>query len=82
MDQTLFDLGITISIFCDKTSVIHISKNLVMHSCAKKIAIKFHFIKEKVLANELCLINFISQDHVVDIFTNTLSKEVFERLRL
>jgi hypothetical protein len=33
-----------ISIFCDNTSAISISKNLVMHSKTKHIPIKFHFL--------------------------------------
>ena len=34
--------------FCDNTSVINISKNPVMHSKTKHIAIKYHFVKELV----------------------------------
>jgi hypothetical protein len=66
MAQTLSNMGITISkpisIFCDNTSSIHISKNLVMHSYTKTISIKFHFIWEKVLANEVCLQFVASQE--------------------
>ena len=40
--------------FCDNTSAINISKNPMMHSKTKHIAIKYHFFKELV------------QDKVVD----------------
>ena len=53
-----------------------------MHSQTKHIAIKFHFLREKVLANEVCLHFVGSQDQVADIFTKPLAKELFERLRL
>jgi hypothetical protein len=39
-----------IPIFCDNTSAISISKNLVMHSKTKNIPIKFHFLREQVVS--------------------------------
>ena len=35
-------------IYCDNTSVINISNNLVMHSKTKHIAIEYHFLRELV----------------------------------
>ena len=53
MMQTLQDIHITctppISILCDNTSAINISKNPVMDSKTKHIPIKYHFLREKVL---------------------------------
>jgi len=53
MMQTLQDFQITctppISILCDNTSAISISKNPVMHSKTKHIPIKYHFLQEQVL---------------------------------
>ena len=37
-----------IDMFCDNTSAINISKNPVMHSKTKHIAIKYHFVRELV----------------------------------
>ena len=37
-----------IVMFCDNTSAINISKNPVMHSKTKHIAIKYHFVRELV----------------------------------
>ena len=42
-------------IFCDNTSAINISKNLVMHTKAKHIAIKYHFLRELVQDKEVRL---------------------------
>jgi hypothetical protein len=39
-----------ITIFCDNTSAISISKNLVMHSKTKHIPIKLHFLREKIVS--------------------------------
>eukprot|EP00253_Pinus_taeda_P013018 PITA_13018 len=53
MMQTLQDIQITctppISILCDNTSAINISKNPIMHSKTKHIPIKYHFLREQVL---------------------------------
>ena len=38
--------------FCDNTSAINISKNPVMHSKTKHIAIKYHFVRELVQDKE------------------------------
>ena len=35
-------------IYCDNTSAINISKNLVMHTKTKHIAIQYHFLRELV----------------------------------
>ena len=41
--------------FCDNTSAINISKNLVMHSKTKHIAIKYHFVRELMQDKEIRL---------------------------
>ena len=52
MKQMLKDLGIQVSdpttLRCDNTSAINISKNLMMHCRTKHIAIRYHFLKDKV----------------------------------
>jgi hypothetical protein len=52
MKQTLEDLQIRydgpITINCDKTSAISISKNLVMHFKTKQVPIKYHFLRDQV----------------------------------
>ena len=35
-------------LYCDNTSAINISKNLVMHAKAKHIAIKYRYVRESV----------------------------------
>eukprot|EP00253_Pinus_taeda_P007692 PITA_07692 len=85
MMQTLQDIQITchppISILCDNTSAISISKNLVMHSKTKHIPIKYHFLYEQVLEQKVNLEYVPSKEHVVDIFTKPLPIETFEYLR-
>ena len=70
-----------ISVMCDNTSAINISKNSVMHSRTKHIAIRYHFLKEKVAKGEVELEFVPTSEQVVDIFVKPLSKEVVEYLQ-
>jgi len=85
MMQTLQDFQITctppISILCDNTSAISISKNPVMHSKTKHIPIKYHFLQEQVSEQNIKLEYVPSKEQVVDILTKPLPRETFEYLR-
>eukprot|EP00253_Pinus_taeda_P005359 PITA_05359 len=85
MMQTLQDFQITctppISILCDNTSAINISKNSVMHSKTKHIQIKYHFLREQVLEQKVKLEYVPSKEHVIDILTKPLPRETFECLK-
>ena len=70
-----------VSIMCDNTSAISISKNHVMHSKTKHIPIKYHFLREHVLEKKVKLEYVPSKEQVVDIFTKLLPREAFEYLR-
>ena len=84
MKKLLHDYGIpqeTISVFCDNTSTINLSKNPVQHSKSKHIEICYHFIRDLVGDKIVCL-EFIHMDNQkVDIFTKSLDSPRFESLR-
>ena len=42
-------------IYYDNTSIMSISKNLVLHSKTKHISIKYHVLREKVVGKEIRL---------------------------
>eukprot|EP00253_Pinus_taeda_P011539 PITA_11539 len=71
MMQTLQDFQIDctppVSILCDNTSAISISKNPVMHSKTKHIPIKYHFLREQVLEQKVKLEYVPSKEQVADI---------------
>eukprot|EP00253_Pinus_taeda_P033280 PITA_33280 len=85
MMQTLQDFQIDctlpISILCDNTSAISISKNPVMHSKTKHIPIKYHFLREQVLEQKVKLEYVPSKEQVADILTKPFPREPFEYLR-
>ena len=68
-------------IFCDNTSAINISKNPVMHSKTKHIAIKYHFVRELVQDKEIRLEYVHTKEQIADIFTKPLPKDAFLYLR-
>jgi hypothetical protein len=85
MKQTLTDIQVEydepIPIYCDNTSSISISKNLVMHSKTKHIPIKYHFLREQVGENNIRVEYVGTKEQVADIFTKPLPWEAFEHLR-
>lgn len=80
--QTLQDMQITctppISILCDDTSAISISKNPVMHSQTKQIPIKYHFLQEQLLEQNIKLEYVPSKEKFANILTKLLPRETFE----
>ena len=68
-------------IYCDNTSAINISKNLVMHSKTKHIAIIYHFVRELVEDKEIRLEYVNTKEQIVDIFSKPLPKDAFLYLR-
>jgi hypothetical protein len=61
-----------VTIMCDNTSVINISKNHVQHYKTKHIPIKYHFLKEKVHDQVVKLVYVPFEEKIVDIFTKPL----------
>ena len=65
MKKLLHDCGIpqdTMCVFCDNTSAINLSKNLVQNSKSKHIEIRYHFIRDLVGERVVCL-DFIHTDN-------------------
>ena len=83
MKKLLHDYEIpqdTMCVFCDNTSAINLSKNLVQHSRLKHIEIRYHFIRDLVEERIVCL-EFIHIDNQkANIFTKPLDGPRFESL--
>ncbi|GJT40848.1 retrovirus-related pol polyprotein from transposon TNT 1-94 [Tanacetum coccineum] len=89
VDPTLFTrhaendillIQIYIPLYCDNKSVIALCCNNVQHSRAKKIDIRYHFIKEQV-ENGIVELYFIRTEYQpADIFTKPLPQERFNFL--
>nr|GFA20194.1 hypothetical protein [Tanacetum cinerariifolium] len=69
-----------IPIYCDSKLAIAISCNPVQHSRTKHIAVRYHFIKERV-ENGTIELYFVKTDYqLVDIFTKSLLADHFNYL--
>ena len=84
MNEALKDVNIEtkqpITVFCDNTSAISLSKNQVMHSRTKHIPIKYHFLHEQVVEHNIRLEHINIEEKIADIFTKPLPREAFEYL--
>jgi hypothetical protein len=84
MKQTLTDIQVEydepISIYCDNTSAISISKNPMMHSKTKHIPIKYHFLRKQTAEKNIKVEYVGTKEQVADIFTKPLPQEAFEYL--
>nr|GEX39309.1 retrovirus-related Pol polyprotein from transposon TNT 1-94 [Tanacetum cinerariifolium] len=69
-----------VPIFCDNTSAIAISNNLILHSRTKHIDIRYHFIRDHILKGDTKLHFIPTQYQLVDIFTKPLDEPTFKRL--
>ena len=71
----------TLTVFCDNTSTINISKNHVQHCRTKHIDIRYHFIRDLVESKTIPLEYIDIEKQLADIFTKALDSKRFESLR-
>ena len=69
-----------LTIYCDNTSAINISKNSFQHSQTKHIEIQHHFIRELVEDGTLTLDFILIDDQKANLFTKPLNDRQFEFL--
>ena len=83
IQKLLHDYGICqeyLTIYCNNTNAINISKNLVQHSRTKHIEIRHHFIRELVEDGTFTLEFIHTDDQKADLFTKPLDSKRFEFL--
>nr|GEU63660.1 retrovirus-related Pol polyprotein from transposon TNT 1-94 [Tanacetum cinerariifolium] len=71
-----------VPMFCDKTSTIAISNNLVLHSRTKHIDIRYHFIRDHILKGDIELHFILTEHQLADIFTKPLDELTLTRLKV
>ncbi|KAI3703128.1 hypothetical protein L6452_28884 [Arctium lappa] len=70
-----------VPVYCDNRSAICLAENTVYHARTKHIAIRYHFIWEKVLQEEVELRQIKTEDQAADLFTRGLGGNKFEGFR-
>ena len=68
-------------LYCDNTSAINISKNLVMHAKKKNIVIMYHYVRELVEDKQVKMEYIYTKEKIADILTKPLPKDAYEYLR-
>ena len=70
-----------IQINCDNESAIKLAGNPIFHARSKHIETHYHFVREKVLSQDVELQKIHTNEQVADIFTKALAKLKFEVFR-
>ena len=69
------------TIYEDNQGAIELAKNAKYHNRTKHIDICHHFVRERVVSNEIQVIYCPTGDMIADIMTKGLAKIAFEKLR-
>ena len=70
-----------VTLYYDNKSAINISKNPMMHTKTKHIAIKYHYVRELVQDKEVKMEYVSTKEQIANIFTKALPKDAHEYLR-
>ncbi|CAJ2632965.1 unnamed protein product [Trifolium pratense] len=70
-----------ITLYCDNSSTIKLSKNPVMHGRSKHIDVRFHFLRDLTKDGKVQLLHCSSFEQTADIMTKALSLESFCKFR-
>jgi len=85
LQKLLSDLGqsmdVPVVIYCDNISSILFVNNPVYHVRTKHIEVHYHFIRKKIIAKEIDLIDVSTKDQVTDIFTKALRINKVKRFK-
>lgn len=69
-------------VLMDNQSAIKLVKNPQFHKRSKHIAIRYHFIRQMYEEGEFNLVYVPSNKELADIFTKSVSKHIFQDMRL
>ena len=82
--QLLADMGYVqegaTTIICDNQGCIQLAKNPMHHSRTKHIDIQYHFIREKLEMEEICLSYCPTEHMIADVLTKALAKDMHHLL--
>jgi hypothetical protein len=84
MKQTLLDYVISfknVPLMCDNESTVKLATNPVQHSRTKHIDIRHHFLRDHIGKEDISILSIGMDDQLADIFTKSLDKTRFCKLR-
>lgn len=62
------------NLWCDNIGANYLTANPVFHARSKHLEVDFHFVRDKVQKNEVCVQYICSKDQLADILTKPLTK--------
>ena len=81
IQEMVTTLNQPIQINCDNESAIKLAGNSVFHARSKHIETHYHFVREKVLSQDVELPKIHTNEQVANIFTKSLARGKFEAFR-
>ena len=72
IELKILDATKSIVLRVDNQSNMQIAKNPIFHACRKHIETQYHYIREKIVSQEIDLEHVPTQEQLADIFTNSL----------
>jgi len=76
-----FQQKLPITMYEDNQACIALSKHHAYHRRTKHIALRWHFIREKVEEGIVKLVYISTKAQIADLLTKPLTRDVFERFR-
>jgi len=68
-------------LLCDNDAATRLTEDHVWHPHTKHVRVKYHFVREQVLAGDITVTRVPTKENTADIFTKPLGKVDFQRLR-
>ncbi|KAK2976019.1 hypothetical protein RJ640_011806 [Escallonia rubra] len=81
IEDMFCEVDYAVQIKCDNESAIKLASNPIFHARTKLIEVRYHFVREKVLSEDVELLSVRTNDQVADIFTKALVEPKFQRFR-
>ncbi|KAK3001833.1 hypothetical protein RJ639_022241 [Escallonia herrerae] len=75
------EVDYAVQIKCDNESATKLASNPIFQERTKHIEVRYHFVREKVLSEEVELLSVCTNDQVADIFTKALVEPKFQRFQ-
>jgi hypothetical protein len=64
-------------VYCDNINTVYLSTNPVQHQHTKHVEMDLHFVREKVVIGQVCVVHVPTTSQFGDIFTKGLPSSVF-----
>lgn len=64
-------------VYCDNLGATYLCSNPIFYSKMKYVVANFHFVSERVQNGSLCVLHVASGDHLANVLTKLLSKQLF-----